>query len=179
MPDQILNTQITFPSFKTEGHHPILMTKRSHYFALLSFLFLVACTNTPNPSQSASATSNTESATKSSVPDPNDLLNTLQGRWQSEQDSTYILEIADTQMRHFNAGKLTFQSMVDIDGACKSPVCKPDGVDTSDGWCFTELKIEDGKYYADCNFVTLCNPQQLQYRLLGSAGAGLSFKKIP
>ena len=153
------------------------MKKYLLFCALIGLFSFSACKNTPNPAQAA-ATSNTEGNTKSSTPDPADLLKTLQGHWQSEQDSTYTLEISDTQMRHLNGGKLTFQSMIDVDGTCQSSVCKMDSVDTSDGWCFTEMTVEEGKYAAQCNFVTLCDPTRLQYRSLSGTGSGLSFKKI-
>lgn len=145
--------------------------------ALLGLLLLASCKNNPKQAQAAPA-SNIESETKSSLPDPNDLLHTLEGHWQSEQDPTYTLEIADTQMRHFHSGTLTSQSMIEVDGACESSVCKLDGVDTSDGWCFTEITVEQGKYAAQCNFVTMCDTARLQYRSLSGNGAGLSFKKI-
>ncbi len=146
-------------------------------WSLLSLLFFAACNNTPGAAPSP-APNAVEAASKSSAPDPADLLKTLQGRWQSEQDSTYTLEIADTQMRHLNGGKLTYQSMIDVDGACESSVCKLEGVDTSDGWCFAEMTVEAGKYTAQCNFVNLCDTSRLQYRSLSGTGSGLSFKKI-
>lgn len=154
------------------------MTKLTYCLALMGFLALASCSNTPTSPQSA-GTAKGETASKSSAPDPNDLLQTLQGRWQSEQDATYTLEFADTQMRHFTNGQLTHQSNIDVDGACESPVCKPEDVDTSDGWCFMEMSVDDEKKYkVQCNFVTLCDPSKLQYRSLSGAGAGLSFKKI-
>lgn len=153
------------------------MTKHFFLLAAAGLLLLASCKNTPAPPVAAPV-SQGETTGKSSAPDPNDLLKTLQGRWQSEQDATYIIEVDDTQMRHLNGGTLTHQSMIDVDAACQSPVCKPDGVDTSDGWCFTEMSVEGGKYTAQCNFVTLCNPTQLQYRSLSGTGSGLSFKKI-
>jgi hypothetical protein len=145
--------------------------------SLLSLFSFVACKNNPNPAQT-SVTTNSEGGTKSSAPDPADLLKTLQGRWRSEQDSTYTIEISDTQMSHRNGGQLTYQSMIDVDGACESSVCKLDGIDTSDGWCFTEMTVEEGKYAAQCNFVMLCDTARLQYRSLSGTGSGLSFKKI-
>jgi len=150
-----------------------------HYLsvALMSLLSLASCKNTPSSPPPIQVV-NQDDSTKSAIPDPNDLLRTLQGTWQSEQDPGYILEIADTQMRHLNGGKLTLQCMIDVDGACESPVCKPDGVDTSDGWCFTEITGKNGKYDAQCNFVMVCDTAKLQYRSLTSGGAGLSFKKI-
>lgn len=154
------------------------MYQNAFILALLSLSLLVSCknkTNTPPPTPGT----NTEEATKSSAPDPNDLLKTLQGLWQSETDPNYTLEIADTQMRHLNGGKQISQSMIDVDGACASSVCKPDGVDTSDGWCFTELTVkEGGKYGAQCNFVIVCDTSRLQYRSLSGTGIELSFKKI-
>ena len=154
------------------------MNKHNLSVALLSLLFLASCNNTPTPSPPVQVVNKESDSTKSAIPDPNDLLRTLQGTWQSEQDPGYILEIADTQMRHLNGGKLTLQCMIDVDGACESPVCKPDGVDTSDGWCFTEITGKNGKYDAQCNFVMVCDTAKLQYRSLTSGGAGLSFKKI-
>lgn len=143
----------------------------------MSLLLLVSCNNTPPPAKPV-LPAGTEDSTKSAIPDPNDLLNTLQGRWQSEQDASYTLEIADTQMRHFHGGQLTHQSMIDVDGACESPVCKPEGVDTSDGWCFTEMTVDQGKYAAQCNFVIHCDTARFQYRSLSGGGKDLSFKKI-
>ena len=153
------------------------MHKHIRSAALMSLILLAFCKNTPTPPQAAAAPFS-EDSTKSAIADPNDLLRTLQGRWQSEDDTTYTLEIADTQLRHLNNGKLSHQSMIDVDGACESPVCKPSGVDTSDGWCFTEMTIEGGKYGAQCNFVIVCDTVRLQYRALGGTGKGLSFKKI-
>jgi hypothetical protein len=107
------------------------------------------------------------------------LLKVLQGSWQSEQDPGYILEIADTQMTHTQNGNVVHQASLDIDGACQSPVCKAGDLDTSDGWCFTEMSIQKGKYHAECMFVVQCNANRLQYRPLGDTGNGLTFKKIP
>lgn len=156
----------------------LLMSQFFPLLALACLLSIASCKNTPStPPPNTPGTS--ETVAKSSVPDANDLLKTLQGRWRSEQDPTYLLEVTDTQMWHYHNGKLTHQSMVEVDSACESPVCKPDGVDTSDGWCFTEMSVEGGKYTAQCNFVTLCDTAKLQYRSLGGTGSGLSFKKIP
>ncbi len=153
------------------------MTKHALFLALIGLLLIVSCQNTPNPPQT-SQPSVPEAPAKSSAPDPNDLLSTLQGRWQSEQDPTCSLEFADTQMRHFNSGKLSHQSMIDVEGACDSPVCKPDSVDTSEGWCFTEMTMENGKHASQCNFVTLCDTLRLQYCPLSGKGTVLAFKKI-
>jgi hypothetical protein len=154
------------------------MCKHVLLLALSGVIALFSCTNTPTTAQPG-APATGEAASKSSAPDPNDLLKTLQGTWISETDSTYFLEITDTQMQHINNGKVSQQSMIDVDGACESPVCKPDGVDTSDGWCFTEMTVtENGKYAAQCNFVTACDKGKLQYRSLSGTGASLSFKKI-
>ncbi|MBK6994204.1 MAG: hypothetical protein IPH31_04515 [Lewinellaceae bacterium] len=153
------------------------MNKHILPVVLLSLISLASCKNTPTPPKPDIPVSN-EDSTKSSIPDPNDLLHTLQGRWQNEEDTNYTLEIADTQMRHLKNGKLSYQSMIDIDGACESPVCRPDGEDTSDGWCFTEMTVENGKYGAQCNFVIDCDTSRLRYRSLSGSRIERSFKKI-
>lgn len=152
------------------------MTKYFTCFALLGILSLASCKNTPNPQKTGTPADKEE--TPKSGPDPNDLLRAMQGRWQSEQDASYVLEIADTQMRHFNGGNLTQQSNLEVDGACKSNICTQDSADTSDGWCFMETFIQDGKYAFSCHFVVRCDTTQFHYRDLGAAGGGLVFKKI-
>ncbi|MFN0033452.1 MAG: hypothetical protein ACKVUS_00210 [Saprospiraceae bacterium] len=145
--------------------------------ALLSLLSFASCKNTPSAPQLPSRAA--DLAASKPVPDAGDLLRILQGRWQSEQDASYILEITDTRMRHFNGGKLSAESKIEMDGACQSPVCKADSVDTSDGWCFSETPLEQsGTDAAQCNFVVMCDTALLQYRALGAAGGGLAFKKI-
>jgi hypothetical protein len=156
------------------------MTKQSVLAVLGLLLLLASCNNTPQPSAGKPASEADKEADIKSLPDPNDLLRVLQGRWQSENDPQYVIEIADTQLRHFNAGNMTSQSMIDVDGACQSPVCQPgEGTDTSDGWCFLEQTIVNGKFEAECHFVIRCDKERLQYRALGAAGAGIVFKKIP
>lgn len=155
------------------------MTKNYLLLALLGLVLLASCQqNTPDKKQ-ANVPSGLDQNTKSSIPDPNDLLQILQGRWQNIPDANYILEIADTQMRHLHKGEMTYQSMIDVDGTCQSPVCKPDGVDTSEGWCFTEMSVVKERYAAECNFVTLCSADTLRYQVLGGSGKVLTFKKNP
>lgn len=152
------------------------MTKTSLLAAACSFILLASCKNKPTPA--AEPHTPGQNNLVKPVPDANDLLQTLQGLWQSEQDSTYFLEINDTQMRHLSHVRLIHESMIDVDGACQSPVCRPDGVDTSDGWCFTEISVEEEKYVAQCNFVVRCDTSRLEYRSLSGTGKSLIFKKI-
>lgn len=154
------------------------MTKQSLVAAMVLLLLCASCQNTPSNSPGKTPPEDSKNTDIKSAPDPNDLLRALQGRWQSESDPQYILEIADTQMRHINNGNMTAQSMLDVDGACQSPICKPGEVDTSDGWCFLEQTIVNGKFEAQCHFVTQCDNERLQFRDLGAAGGGIAFKKI-
>ena len=116
--------------------------------ALLSLVLLTCCKNTP--------------ATPPSTPSP----------------PGGIEDSAKSSIPDSNNGHLSSQSTIDIDGACESTVCKPDGVDTSDGWCFSEIPSEQGKNAIQCNFVTVCDTMRLQYRPLNGRGAAFSFKKI-
>jgi hypothetical protein len=146
------------------------MTKRTFFLSFAAFLLVFACKNTPKPAQETAETAPVEI----SEPDANDLLQTLQGKWQSEQDAAYTLEIADTRMRHFNSGKLSGETSIEIDGTCATNACKVDSTDTSDGWCF----VEKGQFDAQCHFVLRCDTARLEYRALGAANGGLAFKKI-
>lgn len=153
------------------------MTKLFAALLLTGLFCLVSCQNNPKVVQPTDANS-TVGSDKSAIPDPNDLLKVLQGSWQNEQDPAYLLEITDTQMTHTRGGSMVHQASLDIDGACQSPVCKTGDVDTTDGWCFTEMSIQKGKYHAECMFVIQCDENRLQYRPLGDTGSGLTFKKI-
>ncbi len=102
-----------------------------------------------------------------------DLLQTLQGKWQSEQDSNYLIEISGDKMKHYNGGQLSVESQIEIDANCRSVACTADSLETSSGWCF----VEKGQFDAQCNLILKCDKQLLQYRALGAASPGLSFKK--
>lgn len=132
---------------------------------------LHACTNTK--SSNDKSTANT-AIPQSTGPDPSDLLKTLQGRWQNQQDSTYVLEILDTKMRHFNQGKLSGETEIEIDGSCLSMPCKIDSTDLTDGWCF----LEKGQFDAQCNIVVACDKTYLRYSPVGATGNVQVFKKL-
>lgn len=154
------------------------MTKLLTALLLTGVIGMASCQHTPKASPPASEP-HTGSLDKSAIPDPNDLLKVLQGSWQSVEDSGYVLEISDTQMTHTQNGQVVYQASLDIDGACQSPICKSGEVDTSDGWCFTEMTIEEGKYHAECMFVVQCDAKHLHYRPLNGEANGLAFKKLP
>jgi hypothetical protein len=137
--------------------------------ALMTFHACNSLSSTPNKSN------NDQNAElpQTTGPDGSDLLKTLQGRWQSEEDSTCILEIIDTKMRHFNAGKLSAETDIEIDGSCLTTPCKLDSTDLTDGWCF----MEKGQHDVQCNIVLSCDKEYLKYRGIGASNALLVFKK--
>lgn len=153
------------------------MNKHLILLALLGLSMLASCQNKPQHSNAQTPSTEEAGATKPE-PDDNDLLKVLEGRWQSEREPGYILEIADTQASHYQDGKLVLQSMIDVDGACTGAICRPEDEDTSDGWCFTETTITGGKYDPKCQFVTQCDAGILHYRTLGKPGKEYAFKKI-
>ncbi|MEI6409472.1 MAG: hypothetical protein WCR52_08820 [Bacteroidota bacterium] len=109
-----------------------------------------------------------------SGPANDELLETLQGRWQSLTDSTYVLEFLGTKMIHFNNGTQSAETEIEVNADCKSTACTvPEGTQ-ADGWCFIE-KDQNG---AQCNIVVKCDRKVLQYSAVGSAGATLSFKRL-
>ncbi len=107
-----------------------------------------------------------------SAPDNNDLLEALQGKWRSDSDSSYVLEISEDTLRHINNGKLSAETAIEVDGACVNTACQ--GADAADGWCF----LEKGQFDIQCHLVLKCNENELKYAAIGAANGQLSFKKV-
>ncbi len=150
------------------------MLKPMLTFVIATGIVLSACVNnSQRPGTSGDKVPDTANA-DAPPPDAADLLAVLQGKWQNETDSTDVLEIADTKMHHFNNGKFSFASDIEIDGKGKSIPCQVDTLDTQNGWCF----VEKGQYDVQCNIVLRCDGKVLQYRALGAADGLLRFKKI-
>lgn len=156
------------------------MGKHLSLLAIICVAFLAFhCKNTPKAAEAATPSGPDSTATKSSRPDPNDLLEALQGKWEKVDDPSSSIEFADTQMRYYTGDKFSHQSMIEIDGNCESPVCKPGDTDISEGWCFTEMTIDEaGKYVATSNFVSHCESEVLQFIPLKGAKTLVSYKKI-
>ena len=146
---------------------------RSVFYFLMAFGWLaLTCTSNPNP-VSAVTTGPARQDSVLAEPDAADLLQTLQGKWQSEQDSTYVLEIVGDKMKHYNGSQVSIESQIEIDGNCLSVPCQVDSTETASGWCF----MEKGQYDVQCNLILKCDKYILQYRALGAANPGLAFKK--
>lgn len=137
-------------------------------------LYTTACTpSTPAANTADGTNTSVKADSLLSNPDNGDLLQTLQGKWQSEDDSNYTVEIVGDKMKHYNGGKISVEAEIEIDAGCLSNACKVDSTDLSDGWCF----VEKGQYDAQCNLVLKCTKQNLQYRAIGAATATLRFTK--
>ena len=142
-------------------------------YLLIAFAWwTTACTNTPNPVPALTTGAARQDSTLTE-PDAIDLLQTLQGKWQSEQDSTYLIEISGDKMKHYNGGRLSVEAQIEIDANCRSVACTADSLETTSGWCF----VEKGQFDVQCNLILKCDKQHLQYRALGAASPGLAFKK--
>jgi hypothetical protein len=142
---------------------------------LLIYAFILigsACTNmTTRASGAGDAAQSTAPASK---PSDIDLLDALQGKWKSEQDSGYIIEIAGNKILHYTGDKFSFQSEIEVDANCTDNACKV-GQDTlTEGWCF----IEKGQFDAQCNKVLKCDKQLLRIKAVGVENGLYSFKKL-
>jgi hypothetical protein len=149
------------------------MTRLLPIFGLLLLITVMACNvgNTPKRTDP-----NANSNLPKSGPAEDELLETLQGRWQSQDDSTYVVEIIGNKMRHYNENKLSLEVEIEINGACDNSDCASQQPGTeSDGWCFSEKDPNNG---VQCNVVTKCDKQVLQYTAIGSVGHGLYFKRL-
>jgi hypothetical protein len=138
--------------------------------AILS-LFLTQCQigSSKKPENTGADTSLVKSG-----PANDELLETLQGRWQSLTDSTYVLEVRGNKMVHFNNGTQSAETEIEVDADCKSTACTvPEGTQ-ADGWCF----IEKDQNSAQCNVVVKCDRKVLEYSTVGSTGGTLSFKRL-
>jgi len=148
------------------------MKQLQHSLIVALALSLCACGQTLKTTAPATADSSADSSATTLLVDANDLLDVLQGRWQSEQDATYELEIVGNQVRHLNGGKLTQEIEIEVDATCHSTNCTTNATALS-GWCF----VEKGQHDARCCLVTRCDSVTLQYRAIGAAGGGLAFRK--
>lgn len=148
------------------------MQKLLPFFTALALLSIAACVR--NSGKSA-ATNESQAPQSASVgPDNQELLNLLQGKWQSETDAGYQLLISNDTMQHLNNGQTSGVSTLEIDVNCQNTACKTDSIDTSDGWCI----LEKGAADIQCNLVLKADTARLEYRALGAAGGGLHFRKI-
>jgi hypothetical protein len=139
----------------------------------LAFLTgLLACNNLSTKNTNNKNSDNND-VPQSTGPDASDLLKTLQGTWQSQHDSTYVLEILDTKMRHLLQGKLSAENDIEIDGSCLGTPCKQDSTILSDGWCF----MEKGQNKVQCYIILACDKDSLRYRAIGDENGILIFKK--
>lgn len=137
------------------------------FVLLVAILTVFACKNQNQPHTPPPAVE-----TSKSEPDNNDLLQALQGKWESETDSTYVLEIVDNKMRHMNHGQLRLESEIVVDGACSDTTCA--GGENVDGWCFLEKRQRE----TECHLVLKCDPNELKYAAKTSDEQQLSFKKV-
>jgi hypothetical protein len=144
--------------------------------AILSVLFLLslfhgsACVNPP--AQTSGSPNPASPPTEKGGPDAKDLMSALHGVWQSVEDSSYQLEIADAKMKHLNGGTLSVETEIEIDAKCAGVVCAVDSTRAlTDGWCF----IEKDQFSAQCNMVLKCDKNELRYTALGSTGKVLAF----
>lgn len=141
---------------------------------MIALLFLIsACVN--NTTSANKPGENSSVPQTKSEPDAIDLLDALQGKWQSEQDSTYLIDIVGNKMKHFNGGALTMETEIEVDANCLNEACKQEGSDLADGWCFIE-KSQSG---TQCNRILKCDKYRLQFHAVGAAAAVLAFQKVP
>ncbi len=134
--------------------------------------FIVACTNT-NPSKDQQPGTKSE-LSKSTGPDGADLLKTLEGRWENQDDASLTLEFADTKLRRFKQGVLSAESDIQVDANCETTVCRIDSTELIDGWCF----MEKGPTGTQCYIVVDCNKEFLKYSPVATPKLVQVFKKL-
>ena len=93
----------------------------------------------------------------------------LQGKWKSTTDADYTIEFSGNKMKHFHAGTLVSESVIEIDPSCEKTECKG-----AIGWCM----IEKTGGETQCNSVLRVDMKNLQYNVLGTTGKDLAFTKV-
>lgn len=96
----------------------------------------------------------------------------MQGRWRSEEDPNFEIEIKDGKIRHYIEGELLLENNIEVDRNCKNTVCSS-GEAPALGWCF----IEKGAFDVQCMQLLSCDGTRLEYTLVGSTGKVLAFAK--
>ncbi len=146
------------------------MYKLLTLLAVLTFIY--ACTN-PSPNNTNQQGTNPE-LPQSTGPDGSDLLKTLEGRWENQNDGTLTIEFADTKMRRFKQGVLSAETDIQIDVTCGTIPCQLDSTDLLDGWCF----MEKGPSGTQCYIVVDCNKEFLKYSAVATPNLVQVFKKL-
>jgi len=146
------------------------MYKLLTLFAVLTFIY--ACTNTS--ANSANQPGTNPELPQSTGPDGSDLLKTLEGRWENQNDSTITLEFADTKMRRFQQGVLRSETDIEIDVTCRTLTCQLDTTDLLDGWCF----MEKGPSSTQCYIVLDCTKELLKCSEVATPNLIQVFKKL-
>ena len=142
-------------------------------FVMIALSIMFACTQSGSKNAGKDLKSNTE-VPQTTGPDGADLLRTLQGRWQSASDATYVLEVTDDRIKHWSNGQVNSESVIEIDSPCQTVACNTDTTHLTDGWCF----IEKGKFDAQCVLVIACDKSVLKFSYVGATAPPSIFNKI-
>lgn len=102
-----------------------------------------------------------------------DQLPALQGRWQSTTNPGYQIVFEGDKLRHYNEGKLTYESTIEADPDCQSSPCQVTG-QIPTGFCF----LEKGEYDVQCNLLLSAQDGRLAYTAIGAAGGSLVFERL-
>lgn len=135
---------------------------------------LVSCRNSSAKANESAQSVGKIDSTLVVKPDTQDLLNLLQGSWQSVSDSSYHIEVSGALFRHFYNGNLQRESQVDIDAGCAGVACSGLNGEQS-GWCLV-ARGEDGGM--QCFLILKCDETALEMSAVGSANPSLRFRKF-
>jgi hypothetical protein len=97
----------------------------------------------------------------------------MQGRWRSDEDPNFEIEIKEGKIRHYIEGELLLENSIEADRSCENTACS-NGEAPALGWCF----IEKGAFDMQCMLLLSCDGARLEYTLVGSTGKVLVFTKV-
>ncbi len=139
----------------------------THTLSLLAAfsLSIFACESTPS-----SLAGNLTAPNASAGPPGTELLEALEGLWQSERSDALVLEIRGEKMTRIHENQPPQEFSLEAFSDCGAAPCATD--EASGGWCFTE-KSANGLL---CNRVLRCD-SLLQFKVAGKTDV-FKFKKV-
>ncbi|MBK8196639.1 MAG: hypothetical protein IPK76_26855 [Lewinellaceae bacterium] len=140
-------------------------------YLIATVCFTISCNLNPTKTPGTAERPENEAAPG---PPAQELLDALQGRWQSLQDSSIVIEFNDDLLIRYRGSAIQEQEKIAVFTDCISASCVTDSLTASEGWCFMEIK----KSVRQCNQILGCDTSTLRYRVLDNDKTIFYFKKI-
>ncbi len=148
------------------------MYTKLFFIPLLSIAFLVGCSPKTEKTEQKTA-ENAEAAPKTDT-SKGDIVASLQGKWQSLDDSKNIIEIKGNDFITIYDGKEVSKESLEVSAETDKDCAAASSVDLKGQKIF----MTKGQFDASCFSLIRVDAQSLEYSMVGGTGNTLKFKKI-